>query len=106
MENLKSYINDYINLWSRFSGKPEMEFPPTKEEDVIEILDSIEGNLSPENLHCDGEISHAEANRKYKYFMRVQQELVQLVRSYRTTNAWNSQNWDLKSRWYDWNEMF
>jgi len=24
------------------------------------------GQLSPENLHCDGEISHAEANRKHR----------------------------------------
>jgi hypothetical protein len=26
--------------------------------------------LSPENLHCDGEISNAEANRKYTELMR------------------------------------
>lgn len=26
--------------------------------------------LSPENLHCDGEISVAEANRKYTRLMR------------------------------------
>jgi len=26
--------------------------------------------LSPENLHCDGEISNAEANRKYRKLMR------------------------------------
>ena len=26
--------------------------------------------LSPENLHCDGEISRAEANRKYKRLMK------------------------------------
>jgi hypothetical protein len=26
--------------------------------------------LSPENLHCDGEISRAEANRKYANLMR------------------------------------
>ena len=26
--------------------------------------------LSPENLHCDGEISLAEANRKYVHLMR------------------------------------
>jgi len=26
--------------------------------------------LSPENLHCDGEISRAEANREYKRLMK------------------------------------
>jgi hypothetical protein len=26
--------------------------------------------LSPENLNCDGEISRAEANRRYKHLMK------------------------------------
>ncbi len=31
---------------------------------------NLSNQLSPENLHCDGEISRAEANRKYKSLMR------------------------------------
>ena len=30
----------------------------------------LTNELSPENLHCDGEISQAEANRKYKHLMK------------------------------------
>jgi hypothetical protein len=30
----------------------------------------LTNELSPENLHCDGEISRAEANRKYKRLMK------------------------------------
>jgi hypothetical protein len=45
-------------------------------KDRQEIADRIDSALSPENLHCDGEISRAEANRKYKYLTRVAQELL------------------------------
>lgn len=31
---------------------------------------SLACDLSPENLHCDGEISVAAANRKYRSLMR------------------------------------
>ena len=31
--------------------------------------------LSPENLHCDGEISKAEAQRKYRILMKQWREL-------------------------------
>jgi hypothetical protein len=36
---------------------------------------SLDGDLSPENLHCDGEISQAEAQRKYNYYGKVIKEL-------------------------------
>jgi hypothetical protein len=31
---------------------------------------NLASSLSPENLHCDGEISRAEAQRKYNRLMR------------------------------------
>lgn len=30
----------------------------------------LTNELSPENLHCDGEISRADANRKYMHLMK------------------------------------
>lgn len=35
--------------------------------------------LSPENLHCDGEISLAEANRKYRRLMQNWRALEQAI---------------------------
>jgi hypothetical protein len=35
------------------------------QKDADDIAAEIDCRLSPENLHCDGEISVAEANRKY-----------------------------------------
>lgn len=37
---------------------------PRPEAEIIKDIQSIHYALSPENLHCDGEISNAEANRK------------------------------------------
>jgi hypothetical protein len=31
--------------------------------------------MSPENLHCDGEITHSQAQDKYDYYMAVWQDL-------------------------------
>jgi hypothetical protein len=31
---------------------------------------SLANQLSPENLHCDGEVSRAEANRRYRRIMK------------------------------------
>ncbi len=33
------------------------------------LFESIEGHLSPENLHCDGEISLTQARAKYRMYM-------------------------------------
>jgi len=37
--------------------------------DLKEQFLSLVSRLSPENLHCDGEISMAEAKRKYRVIM-------------------------------------
>jgi len=34
--------------------------------------------MSPENLHCDGEITHAQAQAKYDYFMGVWEDIKDL----------------------------
>ena len=47
----------------------------TKAE-IIADLQDIENALSPENLHCDGEISKAEANRKYRALQLKRKALV------------------------------
>ncbi len=39
------------------------------------LFESIDGHLSPENLHCDGEISRAEATRKYRMYMGAVNQL-------------------------------
>lgn len=37
---------------------------PTNMREALPVFESLAGQLSPENLHCDGEISNEEARAK------------------------------------------
>jgi len=65
---------DRMNKWSAMFSHPEVTFP-LDAQSAQAIGAKIDGELSPENLHCDGEISHAEAMRKYNFLTSVLDEL-------------------------------
>ena len=73
MRTLQKFIDDN-NRWIAIFGKPAKTFP-LDQADVQDILRTLDSNLSPENLHCDGEISHTEAMRKYRFYATVAREL-------------------------------
>jgi hypothetical protein len=78
MRNLNNFIDD-INNWGSFFNRAQITFPLTQ-SDADSIAQDLDCKLSPENLHCDGEISTAEADRKYRYYGRVIQDLEQYCR--------------------------
>ena len=73
MKNLEAYV-EHKSKWNALFGDAPMTFPLTQ-NNVNSLAQSISSELSPENLHCDGEISNAEAQRKYNYYGRVIAEL-------------------------------
>ena len=73
MQTLKNFIEDN-NRWIAIFGNPAMTFP-LKQQDVEELARTLDSQLSPENLHCDGEISAAQAGRKYRLLTTVAREL-------------------------------
>jgi len=73
MKTLKHYV-DQKNGWGAIFGEKELEFPLSP-DGVKKIAYGLDGEFSPENLHCDGEISVAEARRKFAYFETVFLEL-------------------------------
>ena len=74
MKALKEYI-DTKNRWDTIFGKaPTYTFPLTQNM-VDELCSSLDGDLSPENLHCDGEISVAQANKKYRFYNKVADDI-------------------------------
>ena len=73
MRTLKKYIEDN-NRWIALFGNPAMTFPLTQ-ADADSLARTLDSALSPENLHCDGEISQAEAMRKYRFLATVCAEL-------------------------------
>jgi len=70
---LSNYI-EQMNSWNAIFGTAPVNFPLTADS-AQAIGSKLDGELSPENLHCDGEISHAEAMRKYNFLTSVVDEL-------------------------------
>ena len=75
MKNLQAYI-DQMNNWGSFFNSPQINFPLSQVQ-VNDIANKLDADLSPENLHRDGEISQTEANRKYRFYSNVYSELEQ-----------------------------
>jgi hypothetical protein len=74
MKNLQDYI-DNRNSWNSFFPNSTTITFPLSQKNVDDLAGSLDSDLSPENLHCDGEISQAEAQRKYNYYGRVIKDL-------------------------------
>ena len=72
-DTLKKFIDDN-NRWIAIFNKTGMTFP-LSQADADDLARTLDSKLSPENLHCDGEISAAEANRKYNFLSEVADEL-------------------------------
>ena len=73
MKNLKAYVENQ-NRWNAIFGDTPLQLP-LSQAGVTKIAKSIDAGLSPENLHCDGEISASEAQKKYNQLTAVLKEL-------------------------------
>ena len=74
MKNLQHYI-DNRNQWNSFFPNSKQITFPLDQNTVDDLARSLDGDLSPENLHCDGEISRTQAQNKYNYYGKVIKEL-------------------------------
>ena len=75
MKNLKAYVESK-NQWNAIFGTPAMTFP-LSQANANDLMNSIGSELSPENLHCDGEASITHVRAKLKQLNAVQAELEQ-----------------------------
>ncbi len=72
-------LNEFVareNKWSAVFGKAPLSLQNAA--DRRKIASSIDCQLSPENLHCDGEISAAEANRKFRFLTKAAEQLMKI----------------------------
>jgi len=75
MKALQAYI-DQKNKWNAiFKGE---QFELKSAQGRKRVAQSLDADLSPENLTCDGELPRAEVARRYKTLTKAAQELVQL----------------------------
>lgn len=74
MKYLKQYV-DQKNLWSKLMNRPLLDPENLTGSQVRELLDSIDCDLSPENLTCDGELRGAKLQAKARMLRGAQIEL-------------------------------
>jgi hypothetical protein len=75
MKALKSYI-DQKNTWNALFKGEQFETQTAKGRQ--RIAQSLDADLSPENLTCDGELPRAEVNRRYKELTAAAKDLIKL----------------------------
>ena len=73
MKNLTAYV-EAKNKWNALFGTAPMTFP-LSQSNANSLMDSIASELSPENLHCDGEITARQAQAKASQLYDVVNDL-------------------------------
>jgi hypothetical protein len=75
MRNLQKWMDDR-NGWQAIWGGEQFAFPLTQ-ADVNNITSIIDGDLSPENLTCDGELSPAKVRVRFRVLSLAAADLAQ-----------------------------
>ena len=75
IQALEQYVESK-NRWGSLFGTQPLSL--LNAEDRQKIADSIDSELSPENLTCDGELSRAEIVRRHKVLTAAATELARI----------------------------
>ena len=69
-------IIDQNNCWAKYTDKAlVIDINSMTRDQANALYQSIDAGLSPENLHCDGEITRTQAMTKYRSYMQAIKEL-------------------------------
>ena len=71
--SLEAFI-ERENQFAKIFGHAKLKISDAQDRKTIAEL--IDSRLSPENLHCDGEISASEARRKYEFLAQAARQLM------------------------------
>ena len=80
MTALQAYINQK-NKWNAIFKGEQFELETAKGRQ--RVAQSLDADLSPENLTCDGELSRVEINRRHKVLTAAATELFRMDPSVR-----------------------
>ena len=75
MSALTTYLDRKNSFATLFGGK---ELSLQNASDRQKIADSIDSDLSPENLTCDGELPRSQVQARYKQLTAAAKELIKL----------------------------
>ena len=80
LSNLEQYVENKNRFRALFK---ETELSLLNGKDRQRIADMIDGDLSPENLTCDGEADPSWVRKQHAFLVRCAQELVSIDPSVR-----------------------
>ena len=72
ISTIEQYVERKNSFAKLFGSKP---LSLLNAEDRQKIADSIDCELSPENLTCDGELSRSQVQARYQFLTRAAHEL-------------------------------
>ena len=72
ISNIEKYV-EQKNSWGKIFGSKQLSL--LNAQDRQKIADSIDADLSPENLTCDGELPRSQVQQRYNFLTRCAQEL-------------------------------
>jgi hypothetical protein len=75
IQTLEAYVAQ-MNTWRAVWKKPALSLQSAKDRQTI--ANSIDGELSPENLTCDGELPANMVRQRYNRLTRCAQELMSI----------------------------
>ena len=75
MKALQTYV-DRKNQFAKLFGSKQLSLKVAADRQAI--ADSIDADLSPENLTCDGELPRSQVQARYKALTQAAKELKQL----------------------------
>jgi hypothetical protein len=75
MKALEQYV-ERKNSWGKVFGSKPLSLNSAKDRQAI--ASSIDCDLSPENLSCDGELSRSAVNARYSQLTRAAAQLQKL----------------------------
>ena len=75
ISTLEQYV-DQKNKWRGVFNQKPMSL--LNKQDRQAIANSIDSELSPENLTCDGELRGAQVQQKFRYLTRAAEELLSI----------------------------
>jgi len=70
-KDLKQYVDNMNFMATLFNDGDEIDVNNITDADAKRIFEKLDGDLSPENLHCDGEISAGAVRAKKRHFNGV-----------------------------------
>lgn len=75
MKHLEQYL-ERVNFW-RVNGekKPAYTIATLTRADAERIMESLECDLSPENLSCDGELSRTEQTKRFRLYSGAMKDI-------------------------------